>query len=149
MINRSNRRLTFLENALLKQLMELTEEEKSIVQQKQGVMKDIYTSQSNFIIESEKFLRKDKMITVRKHTRFIDFPKHKHNYIEINYVVSGSLKQKVGNDHISLKKGELLFLNQHMEHEIQACNREDIVVNFIIQPPFFNLFFNIYMKKIN
>lgn len=79
------------------------------MQQKQGVMKDIYTSQSNFIIESEKFLRKDKMITVRKHTRFIDFPKHKHNYIEINYVVSGSLKQKVGNDHISLKKESSYF----------------------------------------
>ena len=89
--------------------MELTEEEKSIVQQKQGVIKDIYTSQSNFIIESEKFLRKDKMITVRKHTRFIDFPKHKHNYIEINYVVNGGLKQKVGNDQISLKKGNFYF----------------------------------------
>ncbi|MCB5239241.1 AraC family transcriptional regulator [Niallia circulans] len=137
-----------MDKNLLKQLMELTEEEKSIVQQKQGVIKDIYTSQSNFIIESEKFLRKDKMITVRKHTRFIDFPKHKHNYIEINYVVNGGLKRKVGNDQISLKKGELLFLNQHMEHEIQACDREDIVVNFIIQPPFFQFIFQ-YLHEEN
>lgn len=137
-----------MDNVLIEQLRQLTEEEISIVQQKHGVMKDIYTSQSNFIIESEKFLRKDKMIAVRKHTRFIHFPKHKHNYIEINYVVNGQLKQKVGKDEIVLKRGELLFLNQHMEHEIEACEREDIVVNFIIQPPFFQFIFH-YLHEEN
>ncbi|MEK4906351.1 AraC family transcriptional regulator [Niallia circulans] len=137
-----------MDHVLMEQLRKLTEEEISIVQQKQGVMKDIYTSQSNFIIESEKFLRNDKMIAVRKHTRFIDFPKHKHNYIEINYVVNGQLKQKVGNDEIVLKRGELLFLNQHIEHEIEACDKEDIVVNFIIQPPFFQFIFQ-YLHEEN
>lgn len=123
--------------------MELTEEEIEILSQEKKVRKDLYTSQHHFIIESEKFLDKNKMITVRKHTRFIDFPKHRHNYIEINYVVKGKLKQKVDNDSITLKKGELLFLNQHIEHEIEACGNDDLIINFIIQPLFFNLFFNI------
>jgi len=130
-----------LDTLLLKQLMELTEEEIEILSQEKKVRKDLYTSQRHFIIESEKFLDKNKMITVRKHTRFIDFPKHRHNYIEINYVVKGKLKQKVDNDSITLKKGELLFLNQHIEHEIEACGNDDLIINFIIQPLFFQFIF--------
>ncbi|GKU81894.1 AraC family transcriptional regulator [Niallia sp. NCCP-28] len=131
-----------MESLLLQQLMELTEEEQLILEQNSEVRKDIYTSQTNFIIESEKFLNKNRMIAARKHTRFIDFPKHKHNYIEINYVLNGELKQRVGNENIILKKGELLFLNQHIEHEIKACGKQDIIINFIIQPHFFDYIFH-------
>lgn len=127
---------------LLDELMRPTEEEKEILEQKKDVSKHIYTSQTNFIIESEKFIPKDTMIALRKHTRFIDFPKHKHDYIEINYVYNGNFHQKVGNKEISLKKGELLFLNQFIEHEIKACSEEDIIINFIIQPPFFEFVFS-------
>ena len=130
-----------MKEILLKELMELNDEERDILNHKGEVIKDLYTSQSNFIIESEKFLNKNKMITVRKHTRFIHFPKHRHNYIEINYVVKGTLTQTVGNETITLKQGELLFLNQHIEHEIKASKEQDLVVNFIIQPSFFEFIF--------
>ena len=123
---------------LLQQLLELTEEEKEIIEESKMVTRERYTSKGYFIIESEKFLSKDKMIMVRKHTRFVDFPTHKHDYIEINYVFNGKLKQRVGGKEITLKTGELLLLNQHIEHEIEASNREDIVINFIIRPAFFD-----------
>jgi YesN/AraC family two-component response regulator len=137
-----------MKDKLLDELMKITDEEQVILQQKTEIKKDIYTSQASFVIESEKFLSKDKMIMLRKHTRFIDFPKHRHNYIEINYVFNGQLKQRVGNEEIYLKKGELLFLNQHIEHEIEACAKEDIVINFIIQPQFFEFIFS-YLSSDN
>lgn len=127
---------------LLNELLELNEEEKMVIQQKKEVIKELYTSQDHFIVESEKFLKNNSMIMVRKHTRFIDFPKHKHNYIEVNYVYNGQLKQTIGNEQITLKKGELLFLNQHIEHEIEACSEEDIIINFIIKPEFFSFIFS-------
>jgi len=127
---------------LLHELMELTEEEQAILQQKQEVRRELYTSQTNFIIEGDKFLNKEKMIMVRKHTRFVDFPKHKHDYIEMNYVYNGTLKQKVGGTSITLKQGEFLILNQHIEHEIEACAKEDIVINFIIRAEFFDFIFS-------
>lgn len=104
--------------------------------------KDLYTSQRDFVIESEKLLDHDKMIMVRKHTRFVDFPKHRHDYIEINYVFHGEPRQTVGDEKICLKKGELLFLNQHIDHEIEASGKEDIIINFIIQPQFFEYIFS-------
>ena len=89
------------------------------------------------------------MIQLRKHTRFIDFPKHRHNYIEINYVYHGKLKQKVGDESICLKQGELLFLNQHIYHEIEASKKEDIIINFIIQPISLNIFLATYRQIIS
>lgn len=89
---------------LLSELLQLTDEEKDILEQQTKVSKNLYTSKTNFIIESEKFLSKDKMIMVRKHTRFVDFPLHKHDYIEVNYVYNGELQQTVGGRQITLKK---------------------------------------------
>ncbi|WP_236882424.1 hypothetical protein [Clostridioides difficile] len=37
---------------------------------------------------------------------------------------------------INLKQGELIFLNQHVIHEIEASNEEDIIINFIINQSF-------------
>ncbi len=137
-----------MEDKLLTELMKLNEEESSILQQEKEIKKDLYTSQASFVIESEKFLGKDRMIMLRKHTRFIDFPRHRHNYIEINYVYNGKLKQRVGNESICLQQGELLFLNQHIDHEIEACAKEDIIINFIIQPKFFEFIFS-YLSSDN
>ena len=131
-----------MDKNLVAALMQITDEEKEILQQNKDVNKTLYTSQNQFIIESGKFLRGDQLIMVRKHTRFIHFPMHRHDYIEINYVLSGKLKQKVGNDEICLKEGEMLFLNQHISHEIEASANEDIIINFIIQPKFFDFIFS-------
>ncbi|WP_078434896.1 AraC family transcriptional regulator [Metabacillus halosaccharovorans] len=127
---------------LLHELLQLNDEEKLMLQQKKEVQKELYTSQEPFIVEGERFLNQNKMIMVRKHTRFVHFPKHKHNYIEVNYVFNGSLTQTVGNERIELKKGDLLFLNQHIEHELESCNEEDIIINFIIKPEFFTFIFS-------
>ncbi len=81
---------------------------------------------------------------MRKHTRFVKFPKHKHDYIEINYVYHGQLTQTVGKETLHLKQGELLFLNQHIEHEIEPCATEDIIINFIIEPSFFEFIFSFF-----
>lgn len=127
---------------LYEELIEETEEEQAILESNQTVEKKLYTDQADFIVESEKFLGSDRMIMIRKHTRFIDFPKHRHNYIEVNYVYNGELSQKVGEETITLKKGEFLFLNQYIDHELKACRREDIIINFIIQPRFFEYIFS-------
>ena len=79
----------------------------------------------------------NELISIRKHTRFINFPSHKHNYIEFNYVYQGKLIQIIDNKEIILQKGELIFLNQCINHEIKTSSKEDIIINFIIKPEFF------------
>lgn len=105
------------------------------------INKAAYTSQQEFVIEREKFLLDTQQIDVRKHPRYIHFPKHRHDFIEINYVLKGQLSEWVGEDKLNLVEGELLLLNQHVEHELSVCDTGDLIVNFIIDPKFFDHMF--------
>ncbi|MCR3758096.1 AraC family transcriptional regulator [Clostridium felsineum] len=120
-------------------LLEITEEERKILDEKVfKVDKSIYTNENKFIIDSNMLLPKGELIDIRKHTRFIDFPEHNHNYIEVSYVYQGELRESIDGKSITLKRGEIIFLNQFITHRIEAAKEEDIIINFIIKPEFFD-----------
>ena len=119
-------------------LREITPEEKLILEGKDTVQWDLYTEKNDYVIESSKFMpSQDEDILVRRHTRFIDFPLHRHDYVEIFHVLSGSVTQIVNGDEITIHTGELLLLNQKAEHSIKACGENDLAMNFLIRPVYF------------
>ncbi len=120
-------------------LKQITEEEQMILSGQKEIIQQIYTNRRDFVVDSEKMLEKGKLIDIRTHTRFIRFPRHKHNYIEIIYMCSGQTTHIIDDhDEVVLNKGELLFLNQNCCHEILPAREEDIAVNFIVLPQFFD-----------
>lgn len=124
---------------LLNKLKEITEEEQAILSGNADIQKDLYTSKKDFTIDSKKLLERGQLIELRPHTRFIHFPKHQHNYVEMVYMCSGSTTHIInGTDRLVLKEGDLLFLNQHASQEIFPASEEDIAVNFIVLPEFFD-----------
>lgn len=127
-----------MRDKIIEYLGQITEEEQAILDGNLTVQRDLYTSEHDFIVDSSKFLSQGKFIDIRPHTRFTHFPPHRHNYIEMLYVVHGQLTTIVNNtDRISMSAGDILFLNQHASHEILLAGRTDIAVNFIILPEFF------------
>lgn len=124
---------------LLNYLSPVTEEEQAILDGRAQVQKDLYTDQRSFIIDSHKMLEQGQLMDVRPHTRFVHFPKHRHNYVEIIYMCQGTTTHIINEkDTITLQTGELLFLNQNVTQEILPASRDDIAVNFIVLPEFFN-----------
>ena len=124
---------------LLKQLEPVTDEETRILNGQKAINRGIYTTGKEFTIDSKKMLEKGKLIDIRTHTRFVSFPMHKHNFIEIMYMCSGQTTHIINSTtKIVLKKGDLLFFNQHSYHEIEAARHEDIGINFIVLPEFFD-----------
>lgn len=123
---------------LMQELRRVTEEEERLLAGGQ-VDKSLYTSGSAFLIDSEKLLAKGKLITVRPHTRFASFPMHRHNYVEIMYMCSGKTVHRMeGRPPLTLQAGELLFLNQNAAHGVDRAGEEDVGVNFIVLPQFFD-----------
>lgn len=120
----------------------ISEEEQAILDGNPKVQRDIYTDAKDFVIDSRKLLRRGKLISARHHTRFVHFPMHRHNYVEIIYMFHGTTTHILGNgERVVLEQGDLLFLNQNAEHEILPAGREDIAVNFIVLPEFFDAVF--------
>lgn len=127
-----------MDERLLAQLRRITEEEQAILAG-QGVQRERYTSSRDFVVDSEKLLEKGKLIEIRPHTRFVHFPRHRHNYVEMLYMCSGSTTHILnGNRELVLRQGDLLFLNQAVYHEILPAGKGDVGVNFIILPQFFD-----------
>lgn len=123
---------------LLKELSKLTEEEQEILKGK-DIDRSRYSAGNAFVIDSDKLLKKGRLIEIRPHTRFVHFPKHSHNYVELVYMVSGETHHILnGKDELTLKAGELLFLNQNATQEIMPATENDIAVNFILLPEFFD-----------
>lgn len=122
---------------LLKELKKITPEEKKILTGQAEIEKNLYMSAETDMVDAKKLLEEGKMIQVRTHTRFIHFPMHTHNYIEVIYMCSGSTHHIVNGEDVILKQGELLFLNQMATQEIYPAGENDIAVNFIVLPEFF------------
>ena len=99
------------------------------------------------IVDCDKLLQKGKLIQVRPHTRFVHFPEHRHNYIEVIYMCQGTTIHIINGNRILLKTGELLFLNQNAVQEILPAGKEDIAVNFIVLPEFFDTAFSMISVK--
>lgn len=128
----------FMIPQLLNELRQITEEEKQILNGQKNIDHDLYSNSPSFRIASEKMLKENQLIRVRPHTRFVHFPKHTHNYVEMVYMCSGTTTHKINETTITLRTGELLILNQHAFQEILPAGKEDVAVNFIILPEFFD-----------
>jgi len=122
---------------LLDELMKVTPEEQLLLSGGQQIEKEIYMSPEKNEIQAKKLLDAGKLIQVRPHTRFVHFPEHTHDYVEMIYMCCGSTRHVINGNDVILREGEILFLNQKAVQEIYPAGEKDIAVNFIILPEFF------------
>ncbi len=127
-----------MDKNLLNQLKRITKEEQAILDGRTSIDRDLYMQGQGNMINSRKLLEEGKLITIRPHTRFIHFPEHTHDYVEMVYMCAGSTTHIVNGKTILLKQGDLLFLGQHTTHEVCKADETDVAVNFIVLPDFFS-----------
>jgi len=123
---------------LLSILRAVSPEEKALLAGQSEIQRGIYMDADSDVIDAKKLLRSGRLITLRPHTRFAHFPEHSHNYVEVVYMCSGSTTQIANGKKILLREGELLFFGQGARQEILPAGEQDIAVNFIILPQFFD-----------
>lgn len=126
-----------MKKEIISELEKITDEEQAILNG-DSIKKQYYTNKNFFQIESQKLLKKNELITVRGHTRFIEFPQHNHDYIEIMYICKGTITHIIDEELLVMKEGDLIFLNQHIRHGIKKAGKEDIGINIIALPEFFD-----------
>lgn len=127
-----------MDDKIVKKLTPVTNEEQGFLDGKTEIDRNIYMQNDLNIVNSKKLLAQGKLISMRVHTRFVHFPQHTHDYIEIVYMCCGKTTHIINGQEVLLKKGELLFLSQNSKQEILPAGKDDIAVNFIILPEFFD-----------
>lgn len=131
-------RIVFMNEEILARVQGITAEERAILDGRTTIDRNLYMQGSENTINAKKLLAAGKLITIRPHTRFIHFPAHTHDYVEVVYMCAGQMVHIVNGNRIELHQGELLFMNQSATHEILEAREWDLAVNFIVLPEFFN-----------
>ena len=126
-----------MDKAILSRLQTITAEERAILDGRMAIDRDLYMQDRTNRINAKKLLATGKLITVRPHTRFIHFPEHTHDYVEVVYMCAGQTTHIVNGKTIVLEQGDLLFLSQSATHQVCKASGGDIAVNFIVLPDFF------------
>ena len=127
-----------MNDGILQKLSAITAEEREILDGRSHIDRSLYMDGSRDVISGEKLLEKGKLIAIRPHTRFIAFPEHTHDYVEIVYMCAGETRHTVNGKPVTLRRGELLMLGPNARQSIEAAGERDIAVNFIVRPAFFS-----------
>ena len=123
---------------VIRRLSPVTAEEQAILS---GGLVDLslYNRNGSAVMDQKQLLPNGSLFGIRTHTRFVDFPMHSHSYVEMIYQVQGRTTHRInGSETLTLHAGNLLLLGRGTEHAIQAAGRDDIAVNFILIPAFFD-----------
>ena len=123
---------------LLRKLSAITEEESALLRGEKQIDRTLYMDAGRNVIAGSKLLSPGKIITIRPHTRFVAFPEHSHDYVEMVYMCAGETVHCVNGQEIRLKQGELLMLGQHAKQSIAPAGEKDVAVNIIVRPEFFS-----------
>lgn len=130
-----------MDKHLLDKLALVSEEEQRLLAGG-PISKGHYTKGSAFRVDSALMLKKGQSIALRPHTRFAPFPRHIHDYVEMMYMCSGRTVHHFDTGApLALQQGELLVLGKNTAHAIEQAGAQDIAVNFIVLPPFFDAAF--------
>ena len=127
-----------MNNELLRKLSAVTEEEVALLRGEKQIDRALYMDVGRDVITGSKLLSPGKIITIRPHTRFVTFPEHSHDYVEMVYMCTGETVHRVNGQEIRLKQGELLMLGQHARQSIDPAGENDVAVNIIVRPEFFS-----------
>ena len=123
---------------ILNALRTITQEERAILDGNATIDRNLYMQGNQNRINAKKLLDSGKLISIRPNTRFVHFPEHTHDYVEVVYMCAGQTTHIVNGNRIELYQGQLLFLSQSATHEVCTAGESDIAVNFIVLPNFFN-----------
>lgn len=132
-----------IKDEILEKLITFSKEEIDILNGDIHIDESIYDKERKNSIDVDKLLLPEELISIRKHTRFIDYPEHFHNYFELMYVFNGELRQVINGKEVVLKEGEYALLNKNVSHSILKSSENDVIFNFIIRPEFFDYISNL------
>lgn len=105
-----------------------------IQQKKTGTHIPDYHEQNSTIpqLTNDLFLA-NRSIYISKHNRYAPYPKHNHQFLELNYVINGSCTQTINDTPYTLQKGDILLMDSGSTHQIESLSEEDLMINIVFR----------------
>ncbi|MGE8080177.1 AraC family transcriptional regulator [Peribacillus loiseleuriae] len=75
---------------------------------------------------------------IKRKIKYMPIMQHRHEYIEIVYVLEGSFLQEIKGKQVEMKQGDLCILDKNVTHSSLPLAASDVAVNIILTPEFFD-----------
>ncbi len=125
-----------MKDSIINRLSAISENERSVLSEDYNMVSGAEAAFANMPLRRRDYIYnvidRSKTVGARPHTRFIDIPIHSHSYIEIMYVVRGSIRHVINGKTFDINEGQLIMMNRHLSHAIKASGESDIAVNLIV-----------------
>lgn len=113
------------------------EEERSLGARDGGAIQSFYGRPGRFIIERRRVSymasgRTELPISLHVHPTSLYFPEHSHDYIEVMYVLSGSITHEIGGEGVTVSAGDSIIFGRAARHSIRKTEEGDLGINLII-----------------
>lgn len=72
-------------------------------------------------------------VFVSKQYRYAPVPKHTHEFVEFNYMLSGKCVQYINGEKYVLETGDVLLFDRESIHEVEALGKDDILINLLLK----------------
>ncbi len=141
-----------MEEAIKRRLYQLNSQEKIQKETGEFVMdfpNDSFSDEDGTMHLLSDYFFSNKDISVSKHNRYADYPYHSHQFLELNYVLSGEFRQIIEGNEEVLHEGELLLLGRGCHHSIKATGDNDILINILFRDQSINVEWLADIKKKN
>lgn len=96
---------------------------------------------STYLFESTLFMAPGAKIDVCRQDRFHKVRPHKHDYIELCYVWSGTCEQEIEGKKVTTRQGDVCIFDTQAVHSLGAGGEDDIVLNILMHKDFFDAAF--------
>ena len=75
----------------------------------------------------------NRSIYISKHNRYAPYPKHTHQFLELNYVLQGQCQQIINDTPYTFYEGDILLMDACSAHAIEALGEDDLLINIVFK----------------
>jgi len=110
---------------------------------------NFYNLKSDNILLEKSFFQDNEDIFINIHPRYMPEYSHQHHFFELQYILSGSLTQTIGESTVELHNGDVCFIAPETCHAPRVFDKQTLMVNILIRKDTFQSTFMNLIKKNN
>lgn len=103
-------------------------------------------TRTGFIFDDSLFFPEGRKVSVEIHPRSIEVDTgdarnaipHRHNFVEMMYVYSGSCTQTIESRTVTLNTGDICILDCNVFHSVAPTGPDDLIINLLMKKEFFD-----------
>lgn len=80
-------------------------------------------------------------IVVNKHTRCVAVPRHRHEFIEMNYILSGKVCFIINDTEVEMCQGTIGIMDSNVVHQVLETTENDVMLNIMMPKRYFDTAF--------